>query len=67
MGLIYAHYDNPNKDYKKSLAYFKELLNKFPKSKLYGQAKIWINLLDTMEKAKQVDIEIEEKRKELIK
>jgi len=67
MGLIYAHYDNPNKDYKKSLAYFKELLKKFPTSKLYEQAKIWIDLLDTMEKAKQVDIEIEEKRKELIK
>jgi len=65
MALVYAHYNNPDRNYKKSIAYFKRLTEEFPKSKLHEQAKIWIEVLETMEKAKQVDIEIEEKRKEL--
>ncbi len=65
MALVYAHYNNPDRNYKKSIAYFKRLTEEFPKSMLHEQAKIWIEVLETMEKAKQVDIEIEEKRKEL--
>ncbi len=65
MALVYAHYNNPDRNYKKSTAYFKRLTEEFPKSALHEQAKIWIEVLETMEKAKQVDIEIEEKRKEL--
>jgi len=65
MGLIYAHQNNPEKDYKKSIAYFNRLLNEFPKSGLAEQAKIWIGVLDVIEKSKQVDIEIELKKKEL--
>ncbi len=65
MALVYAHYNNPDRNYKKSIAYFKRLTEEFPKSTLHEQAKIWIEVLETMEKAKQVDIEIEEKRKEL--
>jgi hypothetical protein len=29
------------------------------------EAKIWIGVFETMEKVKQIDIEIEEKKKEL--
>lgn len=65
MGLIYAHYRNPEKDYKKSLSYFAKLLNEYPQSPLVEQAKIWLGVLNVIEKTKQVDIEIEKKKKEL--
>jgi TolA-binding protein len=65
MGLIYAHYDNPDKDYKKSIGYFKRLVRAYPRSSLREQAKIWVGVLDVIEKSKQVDIEIEMKKKEI--
>jgi outer membrane protein assembly factor BamD (BamD/ComL family) len=64
-GLVYAHYDNPDKDYKKSLAYFEQLIKEYPQSHLLEEARIMIGLLNVIEKAKQVDIEIEKKRKEM--
>lgn len=81
MGLIYAHYGYPKRDYKKSLDLFKRLVKMFPQSPLAGQAKLWIGILQenerlnreieelkkTIKKSKQVDIEIEEKKKELSK
>jgi outer membrane protein assembly factor BamD (BamD/ComL family) len=65
MGLIYIHNDNPRKNYKKSLQMFKRLKHDFPKSPLFEEANIWIGLLEVIEKSKQADIEIEEKKKEL--
>jgi tetratricopeptide (TPR) repeat protein len=65
IALIFVDYRNPNKDYNKSLLYFKRLVNEFPHSTLRERAKTWIEVLDAIEKAKQVDIEIEEKRKEV--
>jgi tetratricopeptide (TPR) repeat protein len=81
MGLIYAHYGYPKRDYKKSLDLFKRLAKVFPQSPLVRQAKIWIGLLQenerlnieieelnkTIKKSKQIDIEIDEKKKELSK
>lgn len=64
-GLIFAHYMNPDKDFKKSRDYFTKLIIEHPKSRLVEQAKIWVGMLDLIEKAKQVDIDIEKKRKEL--
>ncbi len=65
MGLIYAHFDNPDTDYKKSIAYFSKLISEYPQSPLAEQARIWVNVLNAIERAKQVDIEIEKKKKEL--
>lgn len=65
MGLVYAHPDNPDKDYSKSLRYFTQLIKEYPDSPLAVQASIWQNVLNIIEKAKQVDIEIEQKKKEL--
>jgi tetratricopeptide (TPR) repeat protein len=71
MGLIYAHVDNPKKDYGKSLDYFKRMMKGYPKSPFVEQAKIWMGVLQEneklnqiIEKSKQVDIEIEEKKRE---
>lgn len=65
MGLIHAHYANPKKDYAKALGFFTRLKKDFPGSPLVEEAKIWIGVFETMEKVKQIDIEIEEKKKEL--
>ena len=80
-GLIYALYGYPKRDYQKSLDHFKRLVKVFPQSPFAGQAKIWIGLLQenerlkreieelnkTIKKSKEVDIQIDEKKKELSK
>ena len=80
-GRIYAHYGYPKKDYQKSLDLFKRLVKVFPESPFAGEAKVWIGMLQenerlkkeieelnkTIKKSKQVDIEIDEKKKELSK
>ncbi len=65
MGLINTHYANPKKDYKKALGYFLRVEREFPLSPLVEEARIWVSVLRAFEKAKQVDIEIEEKKKEM--
>lgn len=65
LGLIYAHHENPEKDFRKSVGFFKKLEKEYPKSPLLEQAKIWLGVLNVIEKSKQVDIEIEKKKKEL--
>lgn len=65
LGLIYAHVDNPAKDYKKSQTYFNVLTEQFPDSDLAEEARIWLGLFETIEKIQQIDIEIEQQKKEL--
>jgi TolA-binding protein len=65
MGLIHIHYANPKKDYKRALGFFSRLQREFPRSPLTEEAKIWVGVLETMERAMQIDIEIEEMKKEL--
>jgi outer membrane protein assembly factor BamD (BamD/ComL family) len=65
MALIYAHHKNPEKNYKRSIEYFKQLIAQYQESPFLEQAEIWIDVLGAIEKSKQVDIEIEQKRKEL--
>ncbi len=65
LGLLSAHPANPRKDYRKALGHFKRLVREFPDSSLAEEAKIWVSVLESFEKAKQVDIEIEQKKKEL--
>lgn len=67
MGLITAHYANPKKDYKKAMGYFMRIERDFPQSLFVEEAKIWISVLKAFEKAKQVDLEIEQKKKEMEK
>jgi tetratricopeptide (TPR) repeat protein len=55
MGLVYAHFGNPKRDYEKSLHLFLKLLNDFPKSYQVEQAKIWVGvLLENLEATKKV-------------
>jgi tetratricopeptide (TPR) repeat protein len=71
LGLIYAHQENPRKDYAKALGYFQRLLKEYPKSSLAEEAKAWAgvlqenqNLKQVIEKTKEVDIAVDEKRRE---
>ena len=65
MGLIYVHYKNPNKNYEKAKAIFDRIVREYPDSPLAEEAKIWAGVMQVIEKLKQVDIDIEEKKKEL--
>jgi tetratricopeptide (TPR) repeat protein len=70
LGLIYAHFGNPQQDLEKSIEFFKTLIKNNPKSSLVEQAKVWVEILQENEelnhllrKLKQVDIEIEEMKR----
>jgi len=65
LGLIYAHADNPAKDYWKSRDYFKQLISEFPDSDLAEEGRVWLGLFDILEKIQQIDIDIEQQKKEL--
>jgi tetratricopeptide (TPR) repeat protein len=74
LGLVYAHEGNPKKDLSKSLDFFKRLIREHPRSPLADQAKIWVGLLQendslnqVIQKLKQVDIEVEERKREKAK
>lgn len=64
MGLVHAHPNNPKKDNKRAIEYFNRLIKGYPGSPWVDQAKIWVGVLDGVEKLKQVDIEIEEKKRD---
>jgi len=70
LGLIYAHFRNPQRDTQKSLEYFKTLIKNYPRSSFVEQANIWVGILEENEelnyliqKLKQVDIDIEEMKR----
>jgi tetratricopeptide (TPR) repeat protein len=95
IGLIYAHPENPKKDYEKSLEQFKRLIKDYPGSPRVDEARTWTgilqenqklkqsndrlsqaneklnqtneNLNQLIQKSKQVDIQIEEKKREKTK
>jgi tetratricopeptide (TPR) repeat protein len=64
MGLIYAHPNNPKKDNKRAIGFFGRVVKSYPDSPWIEQAKIWVGVLDGVEKLKQVDIEIEERKRD---
>jgi outer membrane protein assembly factor BamD (BamD/ComL family) len=65
MGLSEIHYANPKKDIGKALAFFTRLEKEYPESRYVEEAKTWIGILQTMEKARQIDNEIEKKKREM--
>jgi tetratricopeptide (TPR) repeat protein len=64
MGLIYAHPKNPKKDNKRAIYFFNRVIKGYPDSPWVEQAKIWVGVLDGVEKLKQVDLEIEERKRD---
>ena len=76
-GVIYAHHGYSRRDLQKSADFFKKLQRNFPHSPFAGRAKVFTGMLHDNErlkreiealnkairKTKQVDMEIEEKKK----
>ena len=46
MGLLYAHPENPNQNYQKSLGAFNKILNEYSKSRLRHQAQLWVLIVE---------------------
>jgi hypothetical protein len=67
MGLIYADNKYAKKDYRKSVTFFQRVVREYPESPLVAQAKTWIGVLAVIEKSKEVDIELERKKKRLMR
>jgi TolA-binding protein len=73
LGMVYAHFGNPKRDYERSLNHFLKLLNDYPKSHRAEQAKIWVGvLLDNLETTKRVEKLMEatrtrEEKREMLK
>ncbi|MBZ0156507.1 MAG: hypothetical protein K8I29_09910 [Alphaproteobacteria bacterium] len=65
MGLLFIHYNNPKKEFRKSKELFERLVKEYPQSPLAEQARTWVDVLQVIEKSKQVDLEIEEIKKEM--
>ncbi|MGB3211990.1 MAG: hypothetical protein WBB19_14905 [Desulforhopalus sp.] len=65
LGLLFAHHNNPDKDYKKSQIYFFLLTDQFPESEFSEEAQIWLSVFDTIDKMHQIDIEIDQQKKQL--
>jgi TolA-binding protein len=64
MGLVYAHPKNPKKDNKRAIHFFNRVIKGYPDGPWAEQAKIWVGVLDGVEKLKQVDLEIEERKRD---
>ncbi len=64
IGLIYAHHKYPQRDYKKSITFFKRMIDEFPESPLLEEATVWVEVLQVIEEGKQSNISL---RKEKIK
>ena len=74
LGVLYAHSGNSKKDYEKSLEFFRRVVSEHPRSPFVQQAKAWIGVLEEnanlnqiLEKSKQADLEIEQKKREFAK
>jgi len=63
LGFIYAQADNPKKDTDKAIFYFKKLLRETPQSLRAEEARAWVEIIELWERSKQIDLEIEKKRK----
>lgn len=65
LGLIYAHIDNPAKDFQKAQGYFAELIKEYPASSLVAESRVWLGLFEVFEKVQQIDLDIEQQKKQL--
>ncbi len=58
MGVIYAHPQNPGRNYYKALRCFQILINKYPQSQFLSEAQIWAILIkDLIDKEKTIRVQ----------
>jgi hypothetical protein len=57
IGLLYAHPENPNQNYEKSLESFNKISSEFSESRLRHQAKLWVVFIkDVIDKERKIRI-----------
>ena len=62
MGLLYAHPENPNQNYQKSLGAFNKILNEYSQSRLRHEAQLWVLIVeDAIDKKQKIGILNKEK------
>ena len=55
IGLLYAHPENPNQNYQKSLAAFNKILNEYSQSRFRHQAQLWVTIVkDAIDKKQKI-------------
>jgi DNA repair exonuclease SbcCD ATPase subunit len=59
-GLIYAHPENPNRDFEKSREAFSKVLRRYPLSRYALEAEIWVMVLIDFQLARQKHAELQE-------
>jgi tetratricopeptide (TPR) repeat protein len=67
LGFTYIQANFPKNDYQKAIFYFKRLLKEIPHSLRAEEARAWVQILELWERSKQIDLEIERKRKQFRK
>ncbi len=65
MGLIFAHPGNQNRDYQRSVGFFKRLNREYPYSPLKEQARTWTEVLEENMKLKRASAEAREENTRL--
>ena len=53
MGLIYAHGENPKKDYEKASQFLQRMIQDYPQSSLADEAKTWARVLQENARSRQ--------------
>ena len=53
MGLIYAHSENPKRDYEKASQFLQRMIRDYPRSSLADEARTWARVLQESEKSRQ--------------
>jgi tetratricopeptide (TPR) repeat protein len=48
IGMIWAHPENPKKDYDKALACFQQLGSNFPETRLRAEVSVWTGILEQL-------------------
>ncbi len=57
LGLLYAHPENPNQNYRKSLGSFNRILNEFTESRLRHRVQLWaLSIGEAIEKERKIGI-----------
>ena len=57
IGLLYAHPENPDRNFEKSLESFDKILNGFPESRLRDQAQLWVLFIgDFIDRERKIGI-----------
>jgi tetratricopeptide (TPR) repeat protein len=65
MALVYAHPENPKRDYVKSIATLKRLIKEYPQSVWTEQAKIWVQVMQEGENAKRIAASVSQENDKL--